>query len=291
MENLSQVNRIFINYLQQIMQEGDRLETRNHGCYSDPFLQNATFTEFPLVTLRKTAWRYAISEMEWFFSGNPKCPKKLAQWWVGQLSSDGHLKDGYPEQFRSQSICVKDDGYYEVAPFDQIAYILDGLKNHPSSRRLVMSAWNTGEMANITKTNDNPNTPSTCHTTIAQFFVRKGVLHIKSFQRSADFLLGVSHNWVQSWAMLMYFAHHANLKVGSLTWMLGDAHIYDHPTHIDAVKEMVDACEYHICKPVDLIYDYSGSVDDYGTPQFLASDFRMIGTPSKPVTDIKPVLF
>jgi thymidylate synthase len=243
--NYTSADLTYAFLLQDILRLNNVVETRNHSCYCNPFLDNVTFDSLPLITIRKTAWKLALTEMEWFMSGSLKCPEKLSKWWAGQLNKDGNYINGYAEQFRNQTTTTygRDEhgmNEYDLDGFDQIAYILDGLKNHQHSRRLVLTSWNTGEMANITKTNNNPQTPSCCHSTVLQFFVVNGELHIKHYARSQDMLLGFQANIVQYWALLTYFAFHSNLKVGSLTWVFGDAHIYNEESHIEAAKQIIE---------------------------------------------------
>jgi thymidylate synthase len=295
--NYTQADITYGLLLNQILQFNNKVETRNHSCFCHPFLGVVRFHSLPLITFRKTAWKLALTEMEWFMSGMPECPEKLSKWWAGQLNSSNRYTRGYPDQFRFSSSYTGEDR--DDAEFDQIAYILDGLKNHPHSRRLVITSWNTGEMANITKINDNPNTPSCCHATVLQFFVVDGALHIKHYARSQDMLLGNSANLVQYWALLHYFAFHAGLEVGSLSWVFGDAHIYNEESHIQAAKEIIALTMRNIgftgiIEPVyadiDLIYNYSGELDRFGTPQFLASDFTIEGEIPKPSVLVKPKL-
>jgi thymidylate synthase len=144
-----------------------------------------------------------------------------------------------------------------------------------------MTTWNPGEMANITKTNHNPNTPTCCHSIIVQFFVRNGRLSMKSYQRSADMLLGVPHNWIQSWAMLMWFAHHAGLKVGSMTWMWGDAHIYNEQSHVDTAETMIRF--YTGMNEVKMVYTPTST-------DFKASDFTIEGEIPDPIVTTRPKL-
>jgi len=276
--SMTQADRIYTSLLNTIIIGGEQVSTRNSDTTSHFTLPNVTFTEFPLVTLRKTAVRKAILEMEWFMSGQSKCPVPLLDWWNGQLDQDGFLIDGYAAQFR-QFTMEDSDGY--VTKFDQVRFILEGLRNFPNSRRLLLSCWNPGEMANIIESNNNPNTPTCCHSIVVQFFVRSGRLHMKTYQRSADMLLGVPHNWVQSWAMLMYFAHHSGLEVGSMTWMWGDAHIYSETSHMEAVKALLEA-EHTELKHLKLVYSPKKDVT-YGTPQFLMEDFTIVGAVPAPI--------
>lgn len=265
---------IYQRLINKIITKGVSLETRNSKVTSEFNLPNVIFSKFPLVTVKRTAIKKAIREMEWFLSGNSKCPNELLDWWKGQLSSLNYLYSGYGEQFRYST----SDG----ATFDQVKFILEGLRNNPNSRRLLISLWNPREMANITVINNNSNTPTVCHSIIVQFFVRNGELHIKTYQRSADMVLGVPHNWVQSWAMLLYFAYHSNLKVGSMTWVWGDAHIYYEETHDKAVEIILDSTT----TPHDVTLEYKPQTivyDSNKVPIFKADDFEIIGTIPEPL--------
>jgi len=276
---MSQANKKYVCILKEIINAGDVVTTRNHEVYSHVNLPNVTFTTTPLVTLRKTAWKKALREMEWFLSGKATCPDELLDWWDGQLDVENLLLNGYGQQLR-HSIFFNSE-YYEHDNFDQVKFIQDALKNNPNSRRLLMTTWNPGEMANITKANNNPNTPTCCHSIIVQFFVRNGRLSMKSYQRSADMLLGVPHNWIQSWAMLLWFAHHAGLKVGSMTWMWGDAHIYNEQSHIDTAETMISF--YTGMDEVKMVYTPTSE-------EFKASDFTIVGDIPDPIVNTRPKL-
>lgn len=270
-----QANEIYTTLLKQIMMDGDLVTTRNSEVYSHFTLPNVTFTKLPLITLRKTAWKKALREMEWFLSGDSECPDELLDWWGGQLDKFNCYRGGYSTQFRAMSGA-------EETIFDQIAFIQEGLKNNPNSRRLLMTVWSPIDMAEITQLNQNPNTPTCCHSIVVQFFVRNGCLSMKTYQRSADMLLGVPHNWVQSWAMLMWFAHHAGLKVGSMTWMWGDAHIYRESSHLSTVSDLI-AFELTQDPPLSMVYTPT-------TKDFKASDFTIQGTIPYPVITTRPKL-
>jgi thymidylate synthase len=272
--------------LGNILKDGDIVSTRN-AVTKSLLGETVKLYEFPLITWRKTAVKKALLEMEWFMSGDPLCPKELRDWWNGQLYRSGSYIDGYPKQFRRSSF---EDDESECSHFDQVGFILNGLKNNPASRRLILTTWNPGEMANITRINENPLTPTSCHNTCTQFFVRNDTLHMTTYQRSADVLLGVPHNWVQTWAMGVYFAHHAGLKMGSIVWHFGDAHIYQEESHIRAAQAVMDADIGPTGVTPKLEYKYSGEVDSYGTPKFLAADFEVVGDIPPPVTTIRPKL-
>jgi thymidylate synthase len=284
--NPSSADIQYARLLAVVLYGGTRLETRNAVTISSLTTEPLTFWRTPLVTLRKTAWKMALRELEWFMSWDSKCPNVLLPWWEKQLDSDGRYLFGYPEQYRAFTRFDYGDG----DSFDQIGFLLDNLKNHPHSRRLILTAWNPGEMAHICEANGNQNTPTTCHSTVIQFFVREGLLHAKHYQRSADLLLGVPHNWIQHWALLMYLARHTGLKVGSLRWDFGDAHIYAEHSHLQAVTEICRPGQLPECT-AELVYTFSGALDHTGLPLFKAADFLMEGDVPAPITTIKPKLF
>lgn len=275
----TRADKIYLELLQMVLQDGDEVTTRNSECYSHFNLPNVTFTEFPLVTLRKTAAMKSIKEMEWFLSGKAECPTELLDWWSGQLDEFNDLINGYSIQFRHSTSYMDN----ESTLFDQVEFIHNALKTNPNSRRLVMSVWNPGEMANIVTANNNPNTPTCCHSIVVQFFVRNGRLSMKTYQRSADMLLGVPHNWIQSWAMLMYFAKHSGLEVGSMTWMWGDAHIYKEQSHLDTVNQLLNTSKDLLGHPISLVYSNTSE-------EFIASDFKISGIIPDPVVTIRPKL-
>lgn len=177
--NLTEADKIYIGLIRKLG-KGDVIETRNSKTISSINLPTMTFTTFPLVTVRKTAWRLALMEMAWFISGDIKCPSELSHWWKGQLNGNGEYLNGYSQQFRGSTSYINDDLIF----FDQIKFLIKEIKEHPNSRRLILSSWNSGEMSCIREINDNSNTPSTCHNSLTQFFVRDNKLHLKTYQRS-----------------------------------------------------------------------------------------------------------
>ena len=266
---------LYKELVNDVMSRGDSLLTRNHLATSLIDAQPLIFYDAPLVTIRKTAWRKALLEMEWFLSGKAKCPPELADtWWKGQLSPDNSYRFGYGHQLRNYN-----------GQFDQINTLIDGINNHPNSRRHVITTWNPAEMHEIQKVNQNTNTPTTCHTTIAQFFVRPSGLHMTSYQRSADLLLGVPHNWIQSWALLKWIAHRTKKQVATMRWVFGDVHIYAHESHIRTAEEiqLTPTPNYLQANPFRLIYTPTSD-------KFLAADFHIEGTIPEPTALTKPEL-
>ncbi len=253
---------------------GALIETRNHAAYSLIDSDVMMFAKTPLVTVRKTAWRKALREMEWFLSGDSECPDDLKDWWDGQLSPADRYIDGYGNQLRHWG-----------GDFDQVQHLIDGLTAHPASRRHILTTWNAVEMADITTTNRNPNTPTCCHGTVIQYFVRSNQLHASHYQRSADLLLGLPHNLIQHWALLLWLATQSGLQPGSLRWILGDAHIYAEPTHLEVAHAIINTNPYErTLPPPTLVYQATPGIE------FKAHDFALIGTIAGPVTTTRPRL-
>lgn len=288
-------DRAYADVLRYVNDSGEILETRNHAVKRQTGI-HSVFRSFPLITLRKTAWKKALREMEWFMSGEPTCPEELRDWWAGQLNPEGRYVGGYGDQMRGSSW----NDSREVGSFDQVKFVIDALRNNPNGRRTIMTTWNPGEMAHITDANQNDKTPTCCHGTMTQFFVSQGKLNLLTFQRSADLLLGWSHNLVQYWALMQYFAHHSGLEAGHVQYILGDAHIYQDSTH----QACVDAIVGHNKRPYGewkgetldggprLVYSYSDEVDFRGVPVFKASDFSVEGVVEPPLPGLpRPKLF
>lgn len=265
---------VYINLINTLTIKGELVPSRNGNTYRVFDLPTVKFDTTPLVSVRKTAWKKAIREMEWFLSGAITCPDELLDWWKPQLTNTNCYINGYSEQLRHFN-----------ERYDQIKPLIEGICTHPFSRRHVITTWNPEDMAFITISNNNPLTPTTCHTTIAQFFVSQDhSLSLHSYQRSADMLLGVPHNWIQSWALLLWLCEQTDTFPGKMLWTFGDAHIYREPSHMKVVDQITSL--YHRPPTSSPRLHYAGQKGS----EFAASDFEMIGEIPNPVITVKPKL-
>lgn len=275
---MTPADHIYANLLASINNTGETIFSRNGLARRKFDLSPVLFEATPLVTIRKTAWHKAIREMEWFLSGDATCPANLLDWWEGQLNNENRYLAGYGEQLRK---FLGAD-----SQFDQITALINGLRSNPFSREHVITTWNPLDMTIIKKINNNERTPACCHTTIAQFFVSEtGLVSMHSYQRSADFLLGVPHNWIQSWALLLWLCAQTDTFPDKMLWTFGDAHLYQEESHLQTINQILVAREFASPDPLPRLV-YNGKEGD----EFKASDFEMVGKIPGPVVTSQPKL-
>jgi thymidylate synthase len=173
---------------------------------------------FPMLTTKKLHLRSILHELLWFLKGetNIKYLKDNGvSIWDEWADAEGNLGPVYGSQWRSWQAA---DG----RTIDQITQVINQIKTNPDSRRMIVSAWNVGEI-------DKMKLPP-CHA-FFQFYVADGKLSCQLYQRSADIFLGVPFN-IASYAMLtMMIAQVCDLQLGEFVHTLGDAHLY--ANHID----------------------------------------------------------
>ena len=176
---------------------------------------------FPVVTTKKVHLKSIIHELLWFLKGDTNVKYlqdngvKIWNEWAGE---DGELGPVYGHQWRSWSA---PDG----REIDQISKVIEQIKNNPLSRRLIVNAWNVGDL-------DKMKLPP-CHL-LFQFYVNDGKLSCQLYQRSADVFLGVPFN-IASYALLtLMVAQVTGLQPGDFVHTFGDAHIYNN--HLDQVR-------------------------------------------------------
>lgn len=168
---------------------------------------------FPLLTTKKLHIKSIIHELLWFLKGDTNIHylnENGVRIWNEWADKNGDLGHIYGFQWRSWP--TTDGGH-----IDQIAEVTDGIRNNPSSRRLIVSAWNAGDL-------DNMALPP-CHI-LFQFYVHNGKLSCQLYQRSCDIFLGVPFNIASYSLLTMMMAQVTGLQPGEFIHTLGDAHIY-----------------------------------------------------------------
>lgn len=185
---------------------------------------------FPILTTKKVLFDAVVWELLWFLRGSTNINEDLTQHtpiWNAWARENGELGPIYGYQWRHWEKFVWDDASksYRKEHIDQITQAIETIKKNPDSRRIIVSAWNVGDI-------DRMALPP-CHA-FFQFYVVNGRLDCQLYQRSADVALGVPFN-IASYALLMTMvANECNLTPGIFTHTLGDAHLYSN--HIDGLK-------------------------------------------------------
>ncbi|MCJ0891811.1 thymidylate synthase [Rhodococcus sp. ARC_M5] len=184
---------------------------------------------FPLITTKKVHLKSIVYELLWFLRGDSN-----ATWlqehgvsiWDEWAAPDGELGPVYGVQWRSWPTPSGEH-------IDQISQVIETLKSDPDSRRMIVSAWNVGEIPRMAL--------PPCHA-FFQFYVAEGKLSCQLYQRSADMFLGVPFN-IASYALLTHMvAAQTGLEVGEFVWTGGDCHIYDN--HREQVTEQLSREPY-----------------------------------------------
>jgi thymidylate synthase len=179
---------------------------------------------FPLLTTKKLHVRSIIVELLWFLRGDTNVrwlQERSCKIWDEWADENGDLGPVYGKQWRDWEAA---DGRH----IDQIAELLDTIRNNPGSRRQIVSAWNPGELHAMAL--------APCHC-LFQTHVANGRLSLQLYQRSADIFLGVPFN-IASYALLtMLLAQQAGLEPGEFIWTGGDCHLYSN--HLEQAREQL----------------------------------------------------
>ncbi|OZD71603.1 thymidylate synthase [Rhodococcus sp. 05-340-1] len=184
---------------------------------------------FPLITTKKVHLKSIVYELLWFLRGDSNATwlqERGVSIWDEWAAPDGELGPVYGVQWRSWPTPSGEH-------IDQISQVIETLKTDPDSRRMIVSAWNVGEIPRMAL--------PPCHA-FFQFYVADGKLSCQLYQRSADMFLGVPFN-IASYALLTHMvAAQTGLEVGEFVWTGGDCHIYDN--HRDQVTEQLSREPY-----------------------------------------------
>jgi thymidylate synthase len=250
----------YLDFLRHIRErgasKGDRTGTGTLSVfgYQMRFDLNAGF---PVVTTKKLHLRSIIYELLWFLRGDTNI-KYLQEHgvsiWDEWADKNGDLGPVYGKQWRSWPT---PDG----RNIDQLSLVLEQLKANPNSRRILVSAWNVGELDRMALL--------PCHA-LFQFYVADGRLSCQLYQRSADALLGVPFN-IASYALLTHMiAQQVNLKVGDFVWTGGDCHLY--LNHLEQADLQLSRTPYPL--PQLRLKRKPGSLFEYAFEDFEIVDYR-----------------
>jgi thymidylate synthase len=208
--------RQYLDLLRHVLDHGDRKQDRTGTGTLSVFGYQLRFdlaAGFPLVTTKKVHFHSVAHELLWFLSGDTNVrylKDNGVKIWDEWADESGSLGPIYGAQWRSWRTA---DG----RTIDQLRDVLTSIRDNPDSRRLIVSSWNVGELAEMRL--------PPCHV-LFQFYVSKGRLSCHLYQRSADVFLGVPFN-IASYALLtLMVAHVCGLAPGEFVHSFGDAHLY-----------------------------------------------------------------
>ncbi len=214
----------YLDLLNRIMTEGTKKTDRTGTGTLSVFGHQMRFNledGFPLLTTKKLHLKSIIYELLWFLKGDTNV-KYLQEHgvriWNEWADENGDLGPVYGHQWRSWPD-------YNGGTIDQISNVIDQIKHHPDSRRMMVSAWNPAEV-------DQMALPP-CHC-LFQFYVANGRLSLQLYQRSADTFLGVPFNIASYALLLMMMAQVTGLKAGDFIHTTGDTHLY--LNHLDQAR-------------------------------------------------------
>jgi thymidylate synthase len=212
---------------------------------------------FPLVTTKKLHTRSIFVELLWFLQGSTNIAylkENGVSIWDEWADANGDLGPVYGRQWRSWPT---PDGQH----VDQITDIIARIKKDPDSRRLIVSAWNVGELSKMAL--------SPCHA-LFQFYVANGKLSCQLYQRSADIFLGVPFN-IASYALLTHMvAQQCDLEVGDFVWTGGDCHLYSN--HLEQAQEQLTRSQFAL--PTLRLARKPNSILDYRLEDLVIENYQ-----------------
>ncbi len=250
----------YLDLMQYVLDHGVRKEDRTGTGTLSVFGYQMRFdltAGFPVLTTRKLHLKSIIYELLWFLRGETNLHylhQHGVTIWDEWADENGELGPVYGAQWRAWKTA---DGQV----IDQIAQVVEQIKRSPNSRRLIVSAWNVGDI-------DRMALPP-CHV-LFQFYVANGRLSCQLYQRSADIFLGVPFN-IASYALLtMLMAQVCELEVGEFIHTLGDAHLY--LNHLDQVHLQLTRSPYPL--PKLQINPAIKSLFEFDYPDFTLTNYQ-----------------
>ncbi|CAN7306764.1 thymidylate synthase [Microbacterium foliorum] len=246
--------------LRDVLESGTRKSDRTGTGTTSVFGRQIRFDlsqGFPLITTKRVHFKSIAYELLWFLRGDSN-----VKWlqdhgvtiWDEWADASGDLGPVYGVQWRSWPT---PDG----ESIDQLAQVIEQIRQTPDSRRLIVSAWNPADIPDMAL--------APCHA-LFQFYVADGKLSCQLYQRSADLFLGVPFN-IASYALLtLMVAQQVGLEPGDFVWTGGDCHIYDN--HLEQVNEQLTREAYPY--PTLRFARKPESILDYGYDDFIVEDYQ-----------------
>lgn len=242
--------RTYLHLLEHILQQGTEKTDRTGTGTLSVFGYQMRFDlsqGFPLVTTKKLHMRSIVHELLWFLRGDTNIGylnENGVSIWNEWADSNGDLGPVYGKQWRNWPAA---DG----RTIDQLSEVVQQIKSNPDSRRLIVSAWNVGELDKMAL--------MPCHA-LFQFYVADNKLSCQLYQRSADVFLGVPFN-IASYALLTHMvAQQCHLEVGDFIWTGGDCHLYlNHleQTRTQLMREPLALPKLHIARTPESLFEYN----------------------------------
>ena len=213
--------KAYLDLMRHVLAHGtektDRTGTGTHSVFGWQMRFNLA-DGFPMVTTKKLHTKSIIHELLWFLRGQTNVKSLQAAGvsiWDEWARPDGELGPIYGKQWRAWPAPQPENPHHAI---DQLADVVRDIRRHPDSRRLIVSAWNVGQLPEMAL--------APCHA-FFQFYVADGRLSCQLYQRSADIFLGVPFN-IASYALLTHMvAQQTDLAVGDFIWTGGDCHLYN----------------------------------------------------------------
>ncbi len=252
--------RQYLDLLQYILDNGVKKDDRTHTGTLSVFGYQMRFdlqNGFPLLTTKKLHIKSVIYELLWFLRGESNIrylKDHGVSIWDEWADAEGELGPVYGVQWRRW--CTSDGQV-----IDQLRQVIDQIKRDPNSRRLIVNAWNVGEIPKMAL--------PPCHL-MFQFYVVDGRLSCQFYQRSADVFLGVPFN-IASYALLtMMVAQVCKLQAGELIQVMGDTHLY--LNHLDQARLQLTRTPYPL--PTIKLNPLISKLDDFRYEDFELLDYQ-----------------
>ncbi len=226
----------YLELIKYVLANGEHKDDRTgtgtisvFGCQAKYDLRDG----FPLLTTKKVLFSAVVRELLWFLKGSTNIHEGLKEYtpiWNAWADEGGNLGPVYGYQWRKWERFSWDEKaqIYRKEYVDQIQQAIDLIKKNPTSRRIIVSAWNVADIERMAL--------PPCHA-FFQFYVVNGRLDCQLYQRSADLALGVPFNIASYALLLMMVAHETGLIPGIFIHTFGDLHIYSN--HVEGLKEQL----------------------------------------------------